>query len=52
MSILIQNVLLADQSTDLLIEGNRIARIAPEIPEPSGATLIDGSHQAILPGPP
>jgi 5-methylthioadenosine/S-adenosylhomocysteine deaminase len=50
MSILIQNVLLADQSTDLLIEGNRIARIAPEIPEPSGATLIDGSHQAILPG--
>lgn len=50
MSILIKKVLLEDHITDVLIEGNRIARIAPEITAPEGAEVIDGTDKAIIPG--
>ena len=35
---------------DLLIEGNRIARIAEEIEPPSGARVIDASKCVVIPG--
>lgn len=34
---------------DILIENNRIAAIAPELAQPDGAQLIDGSHFAAFP---
>jgi chlorohydrolase family protein len=50
MSILIKNVLHQDKLTDVLIEGNRIARIASGIPAPAGAEVLDGTDKAIIPG--
>ena len=50
MSILIKNVLHEDTITDVLIEGNRIARIAPHLPTPEGAEVIDGTDKAVVPG--
>ena len=50
MSILIKNVLHEDTITDVLIEGNRIARIAPNLPNPEGAEVIDGTDKAVIPG--
>ena len=40
------------QGYDLLIQGNRIQRIAPEIPPPEGepVEVIDASHHLVLPG--
>ena len=49
MSILIKNVLHEDTITDVLIEGNRIARIAPNLPTPEGAEVIDGTDKAVIP---
>ena len=50
MSILIKNVLHQDKLTDVLIEGNRIARIAEGISAPAGAEVLDGTDKAIIPG--
>ena len=50
MSILIKNVLHEDTITDVLIEGNCIARIAPNLPIPEGAEVIDGTDKAVIPG--
>ncbi len=50
MSILIKNVLHQDKLTDVLIEGNRIARIASSISAPAGAEVLDGTDKAIIPG--
>ena len=50
MSILIKNVLHQDRLTDVLIEGNRIARIASGISAPAGAEVLDGTDKAIIPG--
>ena len=50
MSILIKNVLHQDKLTDILIEGNRIARIAEGISAPAGAEVLDGMDKAIIPG--
>ena len=50
MSILIKNVLHQDKLTDVLIEGNRIARIAEGISAPAGAEMLDGTDKAIIPG--
>lgn len=50
MSILIKNVLHEDTITDVLIEGNRIARIAPNLLTPEGAEVIDGTDKAVIPG--
>lgn len=50
MSILIKNVLHQDKLTDVLIEGNRIARIASGISAPAGAEVLDGTDKAIIPG--
>ena len=50
MSILIKNVLHEDTITDVLIEGNRIARIAPNLTTPEGAEVIDGTDKAVIPG--
>ncbi len=48
MDILIKDVLLNDQRTDILISGNRIAKISPNI-ESSGCELINASGMAALP---
>lgn len=50
MSILIKNVLHQDKLIDVLIEGNRIARIASGISAPAGAEVLDGTDKAIIPG--
>jgi putative N-ethylammeline chlorohydrolase len=50
MSILIKNVLHQDKLTDVLIECNRIARIAEGISAPAGAEVLDGTDKAIIPG--
>ena len=50
MSILIKNVLHQDKLTDVLIECNRIARIASGISAPAGAEVLDGTDKAIIPG--
>ena len=50
MSILIKTVLHQDKLTDVLIEGNRIARIATGISAPAGAEVLDGTDKAIIPG--
>ena len=47
-TLLIQRVRLDGAETDILIEGNRIARIAPEI-APGTARVIDGSGKAAIP---
>lgn len=50
MSILIKNVLHQDKLTDVLIEGNRIARIASGISALAGVEVLDGTDKAIIPG--
>ena len=50
MSILIKNVLHQDKLTDVLIEGNRIARIAEGISTPAGSEVLDGTDKAIISG--
>lgn len=37
-------------SVDLLVEGDRIVKIAPNLPVPDGAEVIDCSRCAVLPG--
>src|SRR5664280_2223888 len=34
----------------ILIEGERIIDVAPDVPIPAGATIIDLSHETVLPG--
>jgi 5-methylthioadenosine/S-adenosylhomocysteine deaminase len=46
--LLIRQILLDNQSVDVLIEGNRFSRIAPTVDAP-GATIIDGQGKAIVP---
>ena len=48
-SILIKNVLHGTTTTDVLIEGNLITRIAPGISAPEGAEVLDGTDKAIIP---
>lgn len=48
--ILIKNAFDGQKTTDLLIEGNRIARIAEHIDAPEGATIINATDKAIIPG--
>ena len=48
MKHLIKNVKLGGKNTDLLIDGNRFAKIAPSISAPD-AEIIDGTDQAIIP---
>lgn len=50
MSILIKNVLHQDKLTDVLIEGNRIARISSGLSAPAGVEVLDGTDKAIIPG--
>ncbi|MDR1745896.1 MAG: amidohydrolase [Tannerella sp.] len=47
--LLIKSTTFKGESTDLLVKGNRIARIAPEIDAP-GAQVIDGRGKAVIPG--
>ncbi|MBR5028178.1 MAG: amidohydrolase [Bacteroidales bacterium] len=51
MSILIKNVLLDDKKTDILIEGNRIAKIAAgiETPQSADCEVINAEGMAALP---
>ena len=49
-SILIKNVLHGTTTTDVLIEGNLITRIASGISAPRGAEVLDGTDKAIIPG--
>lgn len=48
--ILIKNAFDGQKTIDLLIEGNRIARIAEHIDAPEGATIINATDKAIIPG--
>lgn len=48
--ILIQKAFDGQKQIDVLIEGNRISRIAEHIPVPEGAKVIDASDKAIIPG--
>lgn len=48
--ILIQKAFDGQKQIDVLIEGNRISRIAEHIPAPEGAKVIDASDKAIIPG--
>jgi imidazolonepropionase-like amidohydrolase len=56
-SILINNINIFDGKSEkllgdmsVLIEGNRIARIAGSIPAPENATVIDGNGRTLTPG--
>lgn len=49
MSILIKGVLLNDSITDILIEGKRIKRIAPNLDMPADR-VISGEGKAAIPG--
>lgn len=48
--ILIKNAFDGQKHIDLLIEGNRITRIANQIDRLEGVTLIDATSKAIMPG--
>lgn len=50
MSILIRNAYLDGKQQDVLIEGNRIARISDSITPRGDETLIDATGKAIIPG--
>ncbi len=50
MSILIKEAYLNGQIVDLLIEGNLIKQIAPEIQANQNVYVIDGKNKAIVPG--
>lgn len=47
-SLLLRNIKISGRRRDLLVEGNRIARIAPRIPAPAGR-ILDGRGMAALP---
>ena len=47
-SILIKNILLENERVDILIEGNRISKIAKAIDFPA-QKVIDGSKKAVIP---
>ena len=54
---LIQNANIFDgvneklaEGMSVLIEGNKIAKIAPSIPTPAGATVIDAKGKVLMPG--
>ena len=50
-SILLKQVTLDGRKADILIEGNRIAKIADDLGERVGATReIDGRHYTVVPG--
>ncbi|MDZ8117343.1 amidohydrolase [Pontiella agarivorans] len=49
MSLLIKNIELNGVCTDVLIQGNRFASIAPEL-EAEGAEILDATGMAIIPG--
>jgi len=56
-SVLITNANIFDGTNDklgvgmsVLVEGNKIARIAKSIPEPAGATVIDAKGKVLMPG--
>jgi 5-methylthioadenosine/S-adenosylhomocysteine deaminase len=49
MNLLIKSTELNGQTTDILIAGNRISRIAPQIEQPD-AQVIDGRQKVALPG--
>lgn len=49
MNLLIRNVQIGDSRNDLLVEGNRIAKIAQHIESDKETTVIDGSHFAVFP---
>ncbi|MHB0854290.1 MAG: 8-oxoguanine deaminase [Rectinema subterraneum] len=38
------------RGVDILLDGNRIAKIAPNIEAPEGATVIDASRHVVVPG--
>lgn len=48
--IIIKNAFDGQRQIDLLIEGNTIKQIAEHIPTPEGATVIDATDKAIIPG--
>ena len=48
-SILLKGILLDERKTDILVEGNRIARIAASIDTPADR-VIDGAGKAVIPG--
>ena len=48
--ILIKNAFDGRQQIDVLIEGNKITRIAEHIDASAEATIIDASDKAIIPG--
>lgn len=48
--ILIKNAFDGKRQIDLLIEGNRITRIAEHIEVPSACTVIDATDKAVIPG--
>lgn len=50
MSILIRNAYLDGKQQDVLIEGNRVARISDSITPRGDETLIDATGKAIIPG--
>ena len=50
MTILIKDIQLNSQKTDILIKDNLINKIAQNIETPIDGTVIDGSKQAVLPG--
>lgn len=49
-STLIRSALIHGKQQDLLIEGNRIARIATNLPIPPKAHIIEAQGKALLPG--
>jgi 5-methylthioadenosine/S-adenosylhomocysteine deaminase len=49
MSILIRNVLLEEDTVDVLIRGNRFERIAPDLGDAQADTVLDGTDMALLP---
>lgn len=50
-SLLLRNVRpYAGAATDILIEGGRIARMAPDIQAPAGVTIEEGRGEIALPG--
>ena len=49
MSLLIKNVLLEGNVTDIYIEGNEIRRVAPSLSLPADRQ-IDAAHKAVIPG--
>ena len=50
MSILIKNILLNEQRTDILIKGNRIVSVVKNIIAEDVEKTIDGSNKAAFPG--